>query len=87
MGLTRFFGNGHTKGENMQIREFLHDQINDLDIEQLLIAQEFLAALGAEKTKVMPVALPQPYLEVRAALSALRGSLAEDIVRGRDDRV
>ena len=35
----------------MQIREFMHNQINALDIEQLLIAQEFLAALSAEKTK------------------------------------
>ena len=71
----------------MQIREYMHDQINALDIEQLLIAQEFLAALGAEKTKAMPVATPQPYLEVKVALSSLRGSLAEDILRGRDDRV
>lgn len=75
------------KEANMQIREFMHQQINGMDIEQLLIAQEFLAALSAGKTKVMSVTLPQPYLDVRAALSALRGSLAEDIVRGRDDRV
>ena len=71
----------------MQIREFMHDQINALDIEQLLIAQEFLSALGAEKTKLGPVASPQPYLEVRAALSTLRSPLSEDIDRGRDDRV
>ena len=71
----------------MQIREYTHDQINALDIEQLLVAQEFLAALGAEKKKVMPVASPQPYLEVRAALSTLRSSLSVDIVRGRDDRI
>lgn len=71
----------------MQIRESMHHQINALNIEQLLIVQEFLAALGAEKTKLMPVASPQPYVEVRAALSVLRSSLSEDIVRGRDDRV
>ena len=71
----------------MQIREFMHDQINALDIEQLLIVQEFLAALGAEKTNVVSFASPQPYLEVRAALSTLLGSLSEDIKRERDDRV
>jgi hypothetical protein len=71
----------------MQIREFMHNQINALDIEQLLIAQEFLAALGAEKTKRIPVMSPQPYLEVRAALADLRRPLSDDIVRGRDDRI
>ncbi len=64
----------------MQIRESLHYQIDALGIEQLLIAQEFLAVLGAEKIKVVPVASPHPYLEVKAALSALRGSLAEEII-------
>lgn len=71
----------------MQIREFMHNQINALDIEQLLIAQAFLAALGAEKIKRIPVMSTQPYLEVRAALADLRSSLSDDIVRGRDDRI
>lgn len=71
----------------MQIREFMHNQINALDIEQLLIAQEFLVALGADKKKQTPVLSPQPYLEVRAALVGLRSSLSDDILRGREDRV
>lgn len=71
----------------MQIREFMHQQINRLNIEQLLIAQEFIAVLSADKPKLMPSASPQPYIEVRAALSTLRSPLSEDIVCGRDDRI
>ena len=73
----------------MQIREFMHQQINTLNIEQLLIAQEFLAALSVDKSKLMSSASlqPQPYIEVRAALSTLRSPLSEEIMRGREDRV
>ena len=72
----------------MQIREYLHHQIDGLDIEQLLLAQNLLAVLGAGKTKVETSALPRsPYLKVREALSTLSGSLVDDIIRERDDRI
>ena len=72
----------------MQIREYLHHQIDGLDTEQLLLAQNLLAILSAGKTKATTSALPYPpYLRVRAALSTLSGSLADDIIRARDDRV
>ncbi len=72
----------------MQIREFLHHQIDGLDVDQLLIAQDLLAGLAAGKTKEVSSKLtPPPYLKVRESLSALSGSLADDIIRNRDDRI
>ena len=72
----------------MQIRDYLHHQIDGLDIEQLLLAQNLLAMLVARKTKVTTSALPgPPYLKVREALSTLSGSLADDIIRDRNDRI
>lgn len=72
----------------MQIREYLHHQIDGLDIEQLLLAQNLLAVLGAGKIRTITSALPRPpYLKVREVLSTLPGSLADDIIHARDDRI
>lgn len=72
----------------MQIREYLHRQIDGLDIEQLLLAQNLLAILAKRKIKAITSASPRPpYLGVREILSTLSGSLADDIMHARDDRI
>lgn len=75
------------RGEYMQIRESIHHQINTLDIEQLLVAQEFLMALGSKPIEGVSVVSSQPYTEVRKVLAGLRNSLSEDILHNRSDRL
>lgn len=72
----------------MQIREFLHRQIGSLDVEQLLLAQNLLSVLNGEKARIATrTLLPPPYLKVRESLSVLPGSLADDIIRNRNERL
>ncbi len=71
----------------MQIRESIHHQINTLNIEQLLIAQEFLTALGSKSIESVSVVSSQLYMEVREALAGLSSSLSADILHSRSERV
>jgi hypothetical protein len=68
-------------------REQVKRKIEMLDNEQLALLSLFLQQLDKKEIKVSPTAYAQAVQKARNALAGLQGSLSDDILAGRTDRI
>ena len=68
-------------------REQVKKKIETLDNNQLAQLSLFLQQLDEKKINMKQAAYTQAVQKARNALSGLKGSLSDDILAGRDDRI
>jgi hypothetical protein len=68
-------------------REQVKRKIEMLDNEQLALLSLFLQQLDKKEIKMNPTAYTQAVQKARNALAGLQGSLSDDILAGRTDRI
>lgn len=76
-------------GESMKIKRQIIRDLEALTPDEILSVYSIVAAMKRKKTTaVIPASSKEPsYLRVRKALSDCRGSMADDILSAREDRV
>lgn len=68
-------------------REQVKRKIEMLDNEQLALLSLFLQQMDKKEIKMNPTAYAQAVQKARNALAGLQGSLSDDILAGRTDRI
>jgi hypothetical protein len=68
-------------------REQVKRKIEMLDNEQLALLSLFLQQLDKKEIKMNPTDYSQAVQKARNALAGLQGSLSDDILEGRTDRI
>lgn len=71
----------------MQAKERLLKEIESLNSQQILKIYELVLTLKKQNQQVAPRNNPTGYLRTRAALRNCKGSLSEDIIEERNDRI
>jgi len=71
----------------MKLKEETIKEINQLPSHQLTKVYDFIQMIKKQQVATRPRNRHAPYLRSREILKKCSGSLTEDIIRGREDRI
>jgi len=71
----------------MEIRERTIKEINDLDTNKLITLYEIILSMKNSEKAAREMKISSAYLKVRESLKNVKGSLSNDLILMREDRI
>ncbi len=71
----------------MEMREKTINEINNLPTNKLMILYEIILSMKNSERVTISGGKSSAYLEVRELIKNLKGSLSDDIIMSREDRI
>lgn len=71
----------------MKVKDLIYEEIKDMSTSEYLSVYQYIHAIKAIRPKLQKKKREHAYEDVCSALSNLTGTLTDDIVQGREERV